>query len=855
MHEKCLERIEDLSTQSSEFFFTKEIKKKKKELNEQLTILKEEFEAASSAIEKLRNDETSRESYSLISFEGNIHKNEMKLEEYSQEYQNTLLAAEKGNRLSELLLPEVRDRLTIQKLQLTEIKSQFQLLEAQVDLNKGRRRDQAKLPAIFISKAYVIGEFWAQSIIAEIKRDEFLYDAGVTQEFKLSNQLLEKFKVLKKDYEMRIGFKNQEYEAAQEARRQHDKMLIKALEDDREKEEKSKEGFKPSEVELEEERREDDIEAQKERIKKRQGLSDKIMYTYKKRERPVVIAFSRELPAYAKSEIYKHITLDMPGNFVTIDQPDNMGINIQHMQDIIDTHKSIILTVDIGITRLTRENFIRNFDLCLNSLIPKPCVVMVIGEDINRRSNTDHVYGVHFTDLNCMRDEQIKIALQNMASIIFDIGNNQDIRQEMQRIGNELMAPSPSFIITMEALFILHSDHDNYTKPEKTLSSVSWRITRSLFHSPDDLANKLRGIARGSGTFHLIECIKEYMRHPSWPPEGSKERRVNRVLDLFASYVEQWMQSESQTHLKGGLPDRSLFKKALKGVSAVVSVIDSPQGSDKYESWKNAYFLTLRAVLQDVRVLKVVTKIGELVHNLNVYREESRVYFDAYCPSTSKLYMCSLSIEDVPSLLTPNATDRDKGIFTTPIDPEDMYIKLVKLLRFENKKVGPKKLICRREYDFLCRLTRKINGHMVLIYCYEAALGQLYFEVVLMSFSCKIKLILDDELRMKLLSNADVLLEPTISELEQDARKMLPYIIDRLTIVPSMNNLERLPPFKKTGTIDDRSQGFRLKLRVKGGAGRIMTNFLVHFSGVTFILTLKSSLTSKMLRIIIYQVS
>ena len=153
-------------------------------------------------------------------------------------------------------------------------------------------------------------------------------------------------------------------------------------------------------------------------------------------------------------------------------------------------------------------------------------------------------------------------------------------------------------------------------------------------------------------------CIKDYTKHASWPPPGSKERRFNKVLEFFAFFVEQWLRVERETHEKGGVPNKTLFKTALKAVQAVIEVKDPREGRDPVDAWKMPYFMTLKAALQDVRVLKVVEKIDGIVHNLNVYREEGCIYFDAYDPGSSKMYMSSLSIEDTPGLLIPNATDR-----------------------------------------------------------------------------------------------------------------------------------------------------------------------------------------------------
>ena len=186
------------------------------------------------------------------------------------------------------------------------------------------------------------------------------------------------------------------------------------------------------------------------------------------------------------------------------------------------------------------------------------------------------------TDFNAMRDADIKQALQNLSWVAHEVVSLR-VCTEMMRMGYELMAPTPSFVVTMEAMFILYSGHDNYTKPDKTLSSVSWRVTRGLFNDPEGLASRIRGIKRGDASFHLLLCIREYISHPSWPPVNCKERRTNIVLDLFAFYVricyhqiiiffppfpecihvflqvEQWVIVEKATAERGGVPDRGLF--------------------------------------------------------------------------------------------------------------------------------------------------------------------------------------------------------------------------------------------------------------------------------------------------------
>ena len=263
MAERCLLRLESASEGVEDHFYLKAKGKQVELIQKGLEENRFEHDQLVAAIEKLKQEETAKEEYALLSFEETLLKNQRQLVEYSEEYQTTLLDAEKGHRLSELMLPSIRDKLTIQKLQITELQSQFKLLESQVERNRGRRKVRAGLLAGTVTKGFACGEYWATSIIAEIKREEFLYDAGVTQEFKLSTELLQKYKVLKKDCDIRENLRMESYDSAHQDRRDHDNALLKALHDNTAAEEKTKEGFVPSEQELEEERREDEMEAQK----------------------------------------------------------------------------------------------------------------------------------------------------------------------------------------------------------------------------------------------------------------------------------------------------------------------------------------------------------------------------------------------------------------------------------------------------------------------------------------------------------------------------------------------------------------------------------------------------------------
>ena len=122
------------------------------------------------------------------------------------------------------------------------------------------------------------------------------------------------------------------------------------------------------------------------------------------------------------------------------------------------------------LSQFNQDFHLQSFDLSLNSLIPKPCVIIVMGDDNNRKSSDSPLYGCHVADFNAMRDSQLKMSMQNLSWIIHEILQPTS-RLEMARIGNELIAPSPSFVIVMEAMFIISSGQEVYSKVTQKLET------------------------------------------------------------------------------------------------------------------------------------------------------------------------------------------------------------------------------------------------------------------------------------------------------------------------------------------------------------------------------------------------
>ncbi len=85
-------------------------------------------------------------------------------------------------------------------------------------------------------------------------------------------------------------------------------------------------------------------------------------------------------------------------------------------------------------------------------------------------------------------------------------------------------------------------------------------------------------------------------------------------------------------------------------------------------------------------MLKTVQKIGGDILTVTVYREKDLIYFDAYDPNTSKVFMTTIRVDSICTLLVPTKHARSLSQSTDILPPKtekEMYVRLVKLLRFE----------------------------------------------------------------------------------------------------------------------------------------------------------------------------
>ena len=796
-----------------------------------------------------------------------IHIDE--LSTIAKKYKITSKAASSGDKGAEKSLPDARADLIHKELACNDYRSQFKLVKAICDDNQMTRKNMGRLSNDIRAKAHVAGEAAARQIISTCKCQVMLLEVGVRHDSDLPDRYKSSYLLLQEEDAKCRDRSKLALRAAEIDRKEYDKNIeeeSKARAEDDLKTDK----IQPNDAEMQEERVEDEEEARLERLKASQYLPDSLKAA-PLRPRPVIICLARDVPGMTQRRIISEITRWMPGIFVNMDIDDNMGLNSDKIQTVLDSNHCVILHTDHGLTEMTRKDFIKNFDFTLRSLIPVPFVVMAIGNEENVSSAAGGDYGVSKRDIVLSRDKDIKGSLETMSYILLEL-KKPDIINKMQVQSTDVVPSSPFMVLVLETVFVVISDHDGFFSPDKgSMGGSTWRLTQKLLADPLELIEKLKRKVRGSTSFRRCECVHQYMQHRHWPPAGSAIRMQDIVLNLLSLYVEKWYLSEWTTLQQGGLPQQPLTKNLTLGIQSVIVVGDNMAdpdadfvGDNSNNGWRMPAAKLVRTALQDLRLLKTVASINGHKYHVCVYREANYVYLDAYDPVTSAIYFTSVATPDLPGLLIPDAFSISAGVkIEPPSSNQELSTRLVKLLaldRVRNNNNARKLLFCRREYRFMQNLTVKLRGMIVHIKAYEAALGELYFKAYIPRFSAHVELLMAEDIRLKLFQDNDESIEGR-NVYEKDARGMLPAVLDRLDLHPGMkminaNGFDRYDGYKKqkVGIMQlIKSQGFKLRIRTRGGAGKLLKVGIVHFNSVPHILFIRVATTSKLLRVILYE--
>lgn len=838
--------------------------KEKDDLLKEIKIFQVKLKGFQEREASLGQDQTTLENMALLQMTDKLKEVETRARNLLAEYDELLKLTQSGDSLAESRLPDCREKLINCQVELKEQRIQQRLLVTQCENNKHRRKEKAPLTVEVKKAISICGEAKAIYLFSKCKKEILLLSQNIKSEdaLHLHPKVVPVYQDLvftekEKKEEFRRSLRSAEVELSE-----MNHSILSEYTQREEQEKKERALFIPTEAEMEEERLEDDHEAKAERFSRIQYVSSEVLFDCPKRERPVIVAVGRDVPHFSKVKVLSELVSMLPGNFVQLDIEKNMGLCLNSMQSILDAGKNIIIMVDYGMTKITRSTFIKNYNLICKSLVPQPYSIFVVGDDENKRMpEGSTIYGVSNSDLIQMRDSDIKISLETMAYAIHQL-LTPEIKRKIEQRTTLVVPPTPSFILVLEAVYIIQANHSRFQMPDNNISGVSWRTTQGLLQDTHTLVSQLKAVKRGRADSRLCEILRNYVTHRHWPHNCSNERIADPLMHLLSLYVENFLRAEQLTLERGGPPESSMLKSELDRLQAVVMITDSDDGHDvinsnKRSGWKVPLTQILKSVLFELRTLKTVRKIEGDMYSINVYRDSDRIFFDAYDANTSQSYMVCIKVTDIPQLLVPYSMAAINSTSPPPKTPKEMYTRLCALLRFQKvskQKNGKKEMLCKRENTFLEQSVKCIDGHVAIIKSYEAALGDLYLEAYLPHYSAQLNLLIDDALRLKLLENCDPLLEYHIVETSKGT-DLLPYVLDRLRITPRR-------AFEGTRLVTTRQQsplilqhagqGFSLKLNCNGGPGKLLSSKVITICNITLLLRIRVSSVSKTLRLSFY---
>ncbi len=929
------------------------------------------------AEDSLKGDEEVRELKAIEDMERHISIPDNELTRITMAYKDALYRAERGDDLAHASLHGLRVEMLDLQRKLGIMNKELSHLKEQYERGKRRRKNKGRLPGQIRVKALAIGDYQAVYTISKVIMDTFVtVNNADTDESNLSSTQKEAYQRIRFDYESKKNFLNDAEAEVAEQISLHDESVMQEVLKNADSRDKFSRDLIASDYEKQNNeyvKRAEDLKASG---KRNTFVPDEILDDFGERPRPVIIMLTRDIPARSKGCIHRELTRFMPGGFITLDQKENYGVNGYAIQTVLDGGRNVLMNIDHGLTKFSREQFVRKMEAAVKQLVPQPFLVMIMGDDWNRLpliterttgTQSSHL-GVHRTDLVASCDGEIKACMQNLSKLLADMVQAETI-DKMRIIEETMREPSAAYLMVMEALFVLQGEDSGgdekgtqdfgnaegaattgdaakhqIRRPDNQLAGVSWRSTQGMFRDPTILANKLKIVKRGQSSKRLRDALRLYISHKNWPPpidedqrfilrkvfkqheiedgkvaspddpdptsteelyeggaaqrltQDNNEREHDGILNMLASYVEAFLICEELTQNGGGAASNALVKKALKSLQTVLTVRDpdaaalaaadrigrsgkrelgaaTKMESIRNQAWQEPAALAVRAALLDMRVLKRVQKIDKVMMNINVYRESEYIYFDVYDSATSKIEKTVITRDEISDLLLPDRFSLAKNTpITPPTNPSDMYQRLVNLLRFSKESHVPganKVLVCRRDLTFISKASVKISGHVMFLSTYEESLGEIYLYGYIPSSGATVTLHIDDKIIDRLALNAHPTLEDVITTLPEST-VLWPYAKERLKVDPPRSNMAALGDGldagfelsytrhaaaknvnKSSDNID--SNGLTLKLRVKGGVGRKVTQCLVHYGNVPHILSVWLHGVTDALRVIVYE--
>eukprot|EP00520_Triparma_pacifica_P008455 CAMPEP_0118666812 /NCGR_PEP_ID=MMETSP0785-20121206/19428_1 /TAXON_ID=91992 /ORGANISM="Bolidomonas pacifica, Strain CCMP 1866" /LENGTH=2849 /DNA_ID=CAMNT_0006561175 /DNA_START=172 /DNA_END=8724 /DNA_ORIENTATION=+ len=788
------------------------------------------------------------------------------------EFKKAETEANLGSELDRNRLPKLRAHLIECEVVLRDAKTQYELCKIREEKDSKKRQEcLIELDGELLYRCSACGEAEALYKVAKEEKRLFAEKHGGMKslesvkgrdkdELDYIDQRMESAKKRLEDMEALLKHKVEVFEL--ETKKKYD---AEAMAD------AAPQGWDtPTEEEIEEDRREDEVMAQEEKERMKEFVSTDILNNKAERPRPLLVCVARDIPMVAKQKIIGKVLSNLEGMFVRVSLSENQGIDIAAFQAALDAGSSIVADVDVGISMSARSTFLNAVAVAKKALIPNPMCLVLTGDLQNRKGNGSEVHlGVAEADLRVMKDGDLKRRLQ-IASHCERTLCGKELVDDMVDLSLTEGPPSATHVLILEACVVILSPKARFRHPDKNVAGVSWQSSRRTLADYKTLQKEIANVDKSSIPEENLVVLQEYLSHENWPAVGKISNATDPLLSNLHTWITSVVEYAAMLRAGGGKPEILTRRNPLNLFSAVINVKDAETAIQEEDEsskigWKAAYSQMVAPLLEDVRVYREARNINGDIHTINVYLDCNRVFFSAYNPQTSVNFVASIHIREINGLLAPNSVERSEfGNRAPPHTREEMFSRLVHLLVLERQSrlLGYRKtLACKRKLKRILRETRRISGHLATITVSEDSLGELRCQAYLPQFSADLELVVRLDMLFDVLPNADRKLE-----LEQfksdDAMALLRPVTDRLAINPrlrTINDMGMDPVRRYAGGASEKKRGggkggkgLFLGMRLKGGCSRTLFEKTHKFAGVMHLVTVGEVGRGGMLRIRAY---
>ena len=562
----------------------------------------------------------------------------------------------------------------------------------------------------------------------------------------------------------------------------------------------------------------------------RQYVPADLLLAYRKRPRPVVLAVARDVPSFAKKHAVDRLMADFPSLFVRINAPE---IDVAAVQAVLDLGNSVVIDVDVGVGAAQRRGFLGAFTTMKQALMPTPICLLLRGDEGNRHGSGAEVrLGVSQADMKLMADMPLKMALEEQAESFVPLQDGS-LSRLMRGMATKRDPPS-ALVLVLEAVIVLLTPQKRFKGPGSSTRAVAWEAGRRLLANPGDLGRRLQRFKRNTVPPENVAALQKYMSHAEWPDPARLYGKAEDtpVLSALARWVSSTINFALLLADQGG-PGREVSRRFPAGLFAsAVTVKDPDQAEDggfeegEHTGWRDAYNRSMGPLLEDVRVYRESRKVGGQYLTVNVYRDCNRFFFSAYDASDSVLRYAVIEQKQVNLLLAPNSMEIRGGAFDDPPRSTlEMYQRLIRLCTLETHRVKGRRmrpqrsLVCKRDLVCLLQESRRIQGHFVVLSVSERARGEIYAVAYVPKYSARLELHVSLPMIRRVLPDCDD--DERAMWESEDAAKMLVPCVDRLMLFHPTKSSASLGVDERRNK-GQRSYGFKLQLRTKGGAGRLV---------------------------------